>query len=83
MTTIVWLAAAALALNIPCGYWRRGSARFSLPWIFFVHVSVPFIIAARLLLGIGMAAVPMLMTSAFVGQMAGGWIRRCGARGES
>jgi hypothetical protein len=50
------LAASAFAvvlLNLPFGYWRAGSARFSRAWFFAVHAPVPFVIAIRLLAHLG------------------------------
>jgi hypothetical protein len=75
------LAASAFAvvlLNLPFGYWRAGSARFSRAWFFAVHAPVPFVIAIRLLAHLGWQAVtfPVLVGAFFLGQFAGGFLRR-------
>lgn len=76
--TLVWLAAGTLLVNLPFGWLRSRSRKFSLPWILWVHAPIPLIVAARLSLGISYAAVPLLVAAALAGQMGGGWI--AGAR---
>jgi len=62
-----------ILLNIPFGYWRANVRKFSMQWIFAVHLPVPFVIALRFLSGIGFAFItyPILVSAFFLGQFAG------------
>lgn len=59
--------------NIPFGYWRANVKKFSLQWIFAIHLPVPFVVALRFLSGIGFALIsyPVFAASFFLGQFAG------------
>jgi hypothetical protein len=39
--------AATFVLNLPCGYWRAGVAKFSLQWFVAVHAVVPLVVYMR------------------------------------
>jgi len=66
------VAVAALAANLPLGFWRAGVRKFSAAWFVAVHLSVPFIIALRLLLGVSAWFIPLTLGMAVVGQIMGG-----------
>jgi len=72
------LAIAVLLVNLPFGYWRAGTTRFSRPWFLAVHAPVPLVVALRLSWGIawGVGNLPMLMGAYFLGQMIGGRVRK-------
>jgi hypothetical protein len=74
------LAAAAIvvALNLPFGFWRAGTRRFSPRWIVAVHAPVPLVVAVRLLSGLGWQLItfPVLIAAFFTGQFVGGRLRR-------
>ena len=78
------LAAAGLviALNLPFGFWRAGTRKFSPRWILAVHAPVPLVVAVRLLSGLGWQLVtfPVLIAAFFTGQFVGGRLRRRRAR---
>jgi hypothetical protein len=74
----LWAAAAAVVtVNLPFGFWRAGTRKFSCKWFVAVHAPVPLVVAIRLLLGIGwrLANLPALVGAFFVGQVVGGRIR--------
>jgi hypothetical protein len=79
---LLLLALAVFTLNIPFGYWRAGTRRFSVPWILSIHLPVPMVIAMRLLSGIGwqLASFPALLAAFFSGQFLGGRLRASRAR---
>lgn len=54
---LLTVAALVFLLNIPFGYWRANVRKFSFPWVLSVHVPVPFVIALRLLSGMGFQLV--------------------------
>jgi hypothetical protein len=76
--SILGLAAILVFLiNVPFGYWRSHARRFSAQWILAIHIPVPFVVACRLLLGLGwhLITFPVLITAFFAGQFAGGKLR--------
>jgi hypothetical protein len=81
----IWTAAAAVVtVNLPFGFWRAGTKKFSTPWFVAVHGPVPLVVAIRLLLGIGwrLANLPVLVGAFFLGQLVGGRIRSRGGWGR-
>ncbi len=73
---LVLVAVSVFILNLPFGYWRANVNKFSLQWILAIHLPVPFIIALRLLSGIGFQFItyPILVGAFFGGQVAGKYI---------
>jgi hypothetical protein len=71
-------AVAVLVLNLPFGYWRAGTEKFSRAWFLAVHTPVPVVIAIRVLAHLGWHFItfPVLVGAFFVGQLAGGVLRR-------
>ncbi len=66
------------AFNVPFGYWRANTRRFSLQWVLAIHVPVPVVVFLRLWAGIGwrlLYILPMVLCF-FAGQYVGGWARR-------
>ena len=55
MIKLTIIALLVFILNIPFGYWRANVKRFSSQWFLAIHLPVPFIIALRILSGIGFA----------------------------
>ncbi len=71
--------AVAFIINLPMGYWRSITRKFSKSWFLAVHLSVPFIIIMRLELGLGYAFIPFFITAAVAGQLTGGkWFYKVG-----
>ncbi|WP_456397453.1 hypothetical protein [Desulfurobacterium sp.] len=65
-----------LVLNLPFGWLREGTEKFSKKWFLYIHLPIPFIIACRIILGISIKFAPVLIATAVVGQLVGGMIRR-------
>lgn len=70
------LILAALAVNIPFGYLRQGTEKFTFAWYFYVHISIPLIIYLRIKSGFGWKIIPFTLASAIIGQIIGGRLRR-------
>jgi hypothetical protein len=68
------LIVLALAVNVPLGYLRRRSHRFSWRWFLWVHLSIPLVAVCRILSGFGWKAIPWLVAAAVAGQLVGGRI---------
>ena len=62
--------------NLPLGYLRETSRKFSLHWFVLVHLSIPFIIALRSLFGFGWELIPFTIACAVAGQIIGSRLRR-------
>ncbi|HLC17658.1 MAG TPA: hypothetical protein VJM57_01405 [Thermodesulfobacteriota bacterium] len=61
----------AFVLNLPFGYLRGGTKKFSFLWWLYIHLPIPFIIALRLFAGFGYEVVPIILAAAIVGQLLG------------
>ena len=70
------VASIVFFLNIPFGYWRANTRKFSWPWILSIHMPVPVIIFLRIVskLGWHFVTFPVLIGSFFLGQFIGGKI---------
>ena len=66
----------SLIANLPLGYLREGSPRFSLRWLIYIHLSVPFIILLRLTHGFSWGVIPFSLACAVFGQFVGGRMYR-------
>ena len=69
---VVVIALLAFIVNLPFGYMRVGSRRFSLRWFLYIHLPIPFVILLRTRAGLGLEAIPLLFFSSFLGQFFGG-----------
>lgn len=66
----------AFLINLPLGFIRETSPKYSLRWFVYIHLSIPFIIALRLREGFGWRIIPLTIACAVFGQILGGRIRR-------
>ena len=75
---LIFISAFVLLINLPFGYWRAGTRKFSLTWFLAVHVPVPLTVGLRLASGIGwhMATFPIIIGTFFGGQFLGGYFKR-------
>jgi hypothetical protein len=72
------VAGAIVVLNLPFGFWRAGTRKFTLPWFLAVHVPVPLAVGLRIAIGMGwrLATLPVFVGAFFAGQFLGGRLRR-------
>lgn len=77
MPPLLQAAFAIVLVNLPFGYWRAGTRKFSAAWFVAVHAPVVLAVGVRLLLDVGLAwrALPVLILSFALGQWFGGRIR--------
>ena len=66
----------AFLANIPLGYLRQSSLRFSWQWFFYIHASIPLIIMLRVWLGYNWRWIPLTLGCAVLGQIVGGRLQR-------
>jgi len=65
----------AFGSNLPLGYLRETSRKFSLRWFVLIHMSIPFIIALRLILDFSWTIIPLTLGGAVAGQIIGARLR--------
>jgi len=72
--SLVDVAIIVFIFNIPFGYWRINTKKFSRQWILSVHIPVPFVISLRIFAGLGWRFItfPILVGAFFLGQFLGG-----------
>jgi hypothetical protein len=73
---IATVSAFTFVVNVPFGYWRAGTRKFSAAWFLAIHLPVPLIVAARLILHPPNAYIPLFVLCFFLGQLAGGLVRK-------
>jgi hypothetical protein len=70
------LILVAIAVNIPLGYVRQGTEKFTFAWYFYIHISIPLIIYLRVKAGFSWKLIPLTLAGTIAGQIIGGRIRR-------
>ena len=66
----------ALLANIPLGYLRQQTLRYSWQWFLYIHASIPLIIILRIWLDFSWRWIPLTIGCAILGQIAGGRLLR-------
>jgi uncharacterized membrane protein YdcZ (DUF606 family) len=69
---VALISAICLLVNIPMGMMRERCRKFSLPWLLWIHGSIPLIVLLRVWLHLPPIAIPINIASALVGQFIGG-----------
>ncbi|VVB90923.1 Uncharacterised protein [uncultured archaeon] len=59
-------------INLPFGYMRSRSTKFSRRWIMAIHIPVPFVFILRVFSGMTLSVIPLLVLSDIAGQIVGG-----------
>jgi len=59
-------------INLPFGYFRRRSKRFSFKWFLYIHIPIPVIFLARVLSQLDFRYIPLFVLAAVIGQLWGG-----------
>ena len=69
---VIGLFSLTFMLNMPFGYLRGKTKRFSLKWFLYIHLPIPFVLLARILSNTDMTYIPLLVLAAVIGQVWGG-----------
>jgi hypothetical protein len=82
---LILVALSVYLLNIPFGYWRENSKKFSLQWVLSIHLPIPVIIVIRIFSGIGFKFVtyPVLVSAFVMGQLTGSRIYKWRVKKEN
>lgn len=70
--TVALLSLFALLLNLPFGYMRMNTKKFSVMWFVYIHLPIPAIFILRRFAGLGFEVVPIIALGAILGQFLGG-----------
>ncbi|HBG47835.1 MAG TPA: hypothetical protein DDW94_12730 [Deltaproteobacteria bacterium] len=70
------LTIAAMLLNLPFGYLRVKTRKFSVQWFLYIHLPIPFIFVMRTMAGLGYQYLPLMVAGAVAGQFIGGRLNR-------
>ncbi len=71
----LWIVAiVVLFVNVPFGYWRANTEKFSRQWFLAIHTPVPLVIVCRIVSGLGwqLMSFPVMVGAFFSGQVLGG-----------
>jgi len=81
---LFFAALLTILINLPFGYWRHGTKRFSFQWYAAIHIPVLFVIAMRIIFDYGwkLYTFPIMIGAFFLGQYLGGKIRSVKGKSE-
>ncbi|MEK6977092.1 MAG: hypothetical protein AABX40_01660 [Candidatus Hydrothermarchaeota archaeon] len=71
MISLAGLSLFVFLINLPFGYWRSKTVRFSRQWMLAIHLPIPLIFVLRTVSGIGLRYVPILAIFFALGQFTG------------
>lgn len=72
MLKIALIMLFTMLLNLPFGYFRSRSKKYSFKWFLYVHLPVPLVVITRLASQTDYKFIPAFIIAAFVGQYCGG-----------
>ncbi len=73
---MAWIAAVALAANVPLGYLRAAKPKYSVGWFLYIHLSIPLVAFLRIINHLTPWVIPIFLACAVAGQLAGGRLRQ-------
>lgn len=76
LALLTLLTLAALLLNLPFGYLRVKTRKFSVKWFLYIHLPIPLIFVLRTMAGLGYKFIPLMIIGAVAGQVLGGRLNR-------
>jgi len=77
---LILIGLAALSVNVPLGYLREGTRKYSTSWFVYIHLSIPLIAFLRINSHLSRWFIPLFILCAVAGQWIGGRIRRRGGQ---
>ena len=73
--TINELMLTVFIINIPFGYVRSKSTKFSRRWMMAIHIPIPFVFLLRITSGLNWTVIPLIVLSDIAGQIIGGKLK--------
>ena len=74
MTLAAGIAFLTFLINLPFGYMRNRTKKFSLKWFLCIHLPIPLIFVARVSSNLSYHFIPIFVLAALGGQILGGKI---------
>jgi hypothetical protein len=71
---VAGIAIMTVVINLPFGYFRRKTKKFSLKWFLCIHLPIPLIFLARVTSHLSYKFIPVFVAAAVTGQILGGKI---------
>ena len=74
--SLAFASISVFLVNLPFGYWRAPTKKFSWKWFLFIHLPIPLVVLLRFVfeLGFQFYTYPFLIAAFFLGQYSGGKI---------
>lgn len=72
LALVLGLFSLTFMLNVPFGFLRSKTRKFSLNWILCVHGPIPIVILGRLFSQLDAMYIPIFISAAVFGQIWGG-----------
>jgi hypothetical protein len=73
---VIMVTMAALVLNLPFGFLRMNTRKFSVMWFVYIHLPIPAIFILRNMAGLDYRFIPLMVAGAVAGQFLGGRLNR-------
>lgn len=70
------LIALTTAINLPFGFFRSKTNKYSFRWFLYIHLPIPLIYFMRTMLMFKPIVIPLLLVAAIAGQIFGGKLNR-------
>ncbi len=69
------ISVISFIVNIPLGYYRKNTRKFSFMWFFLIHASIPLIVYMRIALNAENWIIPINIFLAIMGQFLGQFLK--------
>ncbi len=76
ISLLILLTLFAFVLNLPFGFLRNKTKKFSFKWFLYIHLPIPFVVVFRLIAGFSLKIVPIILAASIAGQVIGARIDR-------
>ncbi len=74
MSIVAGIVMGTLLINLPFGYFRRKTRKYSFKWFLCIHLPIPLIFLARVSANLNYRYIPIFVLAAITGQILGGKI---------
>jgi len=68
------IAIMTVIINLPFGYFRKKTKKYSFKWFLYIHLPIPLIFLARVSSHLSYRFIPIFVAAAVTGQILGGKI---------
>jgi len=75
LALIFGLFSLTYMLNLPFGFFREKTRKYSFKWFLYIHLPIPLIFLARTFSHLDFRYIPIFVVAAVLGQIFGGKIQ--------